>query len=53
LSYPYSETIPPDQRSSETITNGPAYNAPDAELTTYETNNLNQLLRTKSPDKVF
>ena len=51
--YAYTDAAHPDQRSSETVTNGPAFTFPQNELTSYEHNSLNQLICTTSPEKLF
>ena len=51
--YAYSDAAHPDQRSSETVTNGASFTFPQNELTTYEHNSLNQLISTTAPEKLF
>jgi len=51
--YAYTDTAHPDQRSSETVTNGPSFSFTQDELTHYDHNSLNQLIRTTAPEKMF
>lgn len=51
--YAYSDAAHPDQRSSETVTNGAFFTFPQNELTRYEHNSLNQLIHTTAPEKLF
>ncbi|MCP4372019.1 MAG: RHS repeat protein [Deltaproteobacteria bacterium] len=51
--YAYSDAAHPDQRSSETVITGPSFTFPQNELTQYEHNSLNQLIRATAPEKLF